>query len=175
MKKILSLLFSLLLLAAFYVYAVLMEDERSHDAPQWMVEERKPPLDRIEAVSSTDAAQLARAMGVSLPLPGTLSSGTVESGSYHGYTVRALHAEGAGLVIRGVRPLSAAPAIRTNGLSFLPSDSALLGFPVLTAQQGSRYYYYFTAEDAAFEISVTASSSAEAAQLLSPLTLVKPN
>lgn len=174
-KKLFSVLFSLMLLAAFYVYAVLMEDESAHDSPQWMVEEVKPPLDPIETLVSGNSAQLARAMGVSVPLPESKTTGKVESAAYHGYTVHLLHAESGKLSIRGVRPLSAAPLIRTNDVRYLSSNEALLGYPVMIAQKNGHTLYYLATEDAAFEISVQAESKGEAAQLLSPLTLIKPD
>lgn len=174
-KKLFSVLFSLMLLAAFYVYAVLMEDESAHESPKWMVEEVKPPLTPMDMLVASDSAQLARAMGAAVPLAKAQTTGKVESSSYHGYTVRILSAQSGKLSVRGVRPLSAAPLIRSNNVRYLSSNEALLGYPVMIARHSGTVYYYLTTEDAAFEISVPASSTDEAAQLLSPLTLFKPD
>lgn len=171
-KKLFSVLFSIVLLASFYVYAVLMEDENAREAPQWMVEETQPPIGPIDTLLSQDANRLASTMGTAVPLPRTLKEGKVESSRYHGYTVRLLTAKSDTLSVRGVRPLSAAPLIRKDNLVFSSSKEALFGYPVMIAQNGTSVYYYFATENAAFEISVAATTKEEAASLLSTLAIV---
>lgn len=174
-RKLLSLLVSLMLVAAFYVYAVLMEDESAKGDAQWVVEETAAPVLPMDAVVASDARTLAAAFGAAAPLPGGSLTGRVESGSYHGYTVRLLNAAGETLSVRGVRPASAAPLVVTRGLRYLAAASALLGFPVMTASKDGTFYYYFAAADAVFEIAVPAQSGQEAAARLDTLTLTEPH
>ncbi len=173
-KKILTFILSLLLIAVFYIYALLSEDEDARQSSPWMVTEEKAPLESIGTFTSKDAPALARAMGGAAPLPAELSAGSVEDGSYHGYRTRLLHASAPGLSVRGVRPLSASPLVRTASVTYRPSGAALLGYPLIIAKDDSGFYYYMATEEAAYEIRTQAQDEQESLALLSTLTLVQP-
>lgn len=173
-KKILTLILSLLLVGVFYVYALLSEDEEVRQSSPWMVAEEKAPLQPMDTLTSQRGEDLARAMGAAAPLPQTLSAGSVEDGSYHGYRVRLLHASAPGISVRGVRPLSASPLVRTDTVSYKPSGAALLGYPVIIAQDAGGFYYYLATEDAAFEIRTQAQDEQASLQLLGAMTLFQP-
>lgn len=174
LKKILTLVLSLLLIAVFYIYALLSEDVDARQPSPWTVAEEKAPLQSIGTVTATDSAALGRAMGSAAPLPASLSAGSVEDGSYHGYPVRLLHASAPGLSVRGVRPLSAAPLVRTTHVTYKPSGAALLGYPLIIAKDDTGFFYYMTTEDAAYEIRTQAQDEQSSLALLSTLTLIQP-
>lgn len=67
-KRISALVMALFLMASFYLYALLQEDEETKRTDQWVVA-GDDSLTRVqETVISTDPAVLAGAMGLSLPL-----------------------------------------------------------------------------------------------------------
>ncbi|NLD52437.1 MAG: hypothetical protein GX650_06035 [Clostridiales bacterium] len=101
-------------------------------------------------MQSTDTAALAGALGSTVPLPETLQEGRVQDASYHGYYVRTLFASDGRTTVWGVRPASASPLIRQEGLRFSSSEKTLLGYPLLEAQDGQHVYYYLVSDLAAF-------------------------
>lgn len=173
-KKILAFVLSLLLAGVFYVYALLREDETTKQSDRWVVSEEQKTFGAIGNQSSQNPQDIARYMEAAAPLPGSLDTGTVQDGSYHGYRVRLMHITAPNLVVRGVRPLSAYPMVRTQGLSYRPSGAALLGYPLIIAQDSTGFYYYFTTEDAAFEIHTTAADEKASLAVLGGLQLIKP-
>lgn len=151
-RRLVAILLSLILMAAFYVFALMMEDEESKRSDEFLVQEAEGPLERAELFQSEDARELARAFGVALPVPEGLTSGTVNGGGYHGYTTRLVSLEGASARITGIRPASAAPGILQGDLVFLASDKALMGYELLMAKRGDEVYYALLTPDAAFLI-----------------------
>ncbi len=149
-KRILSLVLALLLMATFYVYALLRENEETRRSDRWVVAEEDTGLQAFGGMQSTDPAALAKALGSTVPLPEMLLSGTVQDARYHGYYVRTLAASDGRASVRGVRPASASPLIRQNGLRFSSSEKTLLGYPLLEAQDGQHVYYYLVSDLAAF-------------------------
>ncbi len=151
-RRLLAILLSLALIAAFYVFAVMMEDEETKRSDEFLVQAAEEPLERTETLQSADTYALAQAFGVALPMPEGLKSGSVKSGSYHGYTTRLIALEGEAAQVTGIRPASAAPGILPEDLVFLASDKALLGYELLRANRGDEVFYALLTGDAAFLI-----------------------
>ncbi len=152
LRRVLAFLLSILVMAAFYLVAVMMENEETRRSDRFLVEAAAVPLHRMEAVESADGRQLARAFGAALPLPEGLSSGRVEAGAYHGYVTRTVSAEGSAARVTGIRPASAAPGILPPEAVFAATDKALMGFPLLHAQEGGQEVYALVTGEAAFLI-----------------------
>lgn len=151
-RRLLAILMSLALMAAFYVFAVMMEDEESKRSDEFLVQADEAQLEKAEAFQSADARALAQAFGVPLPMPEGLINGSVRSGSYHGYTTRLIALEGAAARVTGIRPASAAPGILPGEMVFTASDKALLGYELLAAKRGDEVFYTLLTQDAAFLI-----------------------
>lgn len=171
-RRIAALLMALLLMAAFYLYALLQEDEETKQTDQWVVAGPVQPLAAQETLTSTDSAQLAAAMGLPLLLPGELTSGMVRDSSYHSYRVRLLEAQGEDSEVLGVRPASAAPLIRPEGLAFESTDKTLLNAPLLRAQSDTHAFYYMANEEAAFIIRLPLGP--QESDSLSAFSLIQP-
>lgn len=151
-KRLAALVMALFLMASFYLYALLQEDEETKRTDQWVVAGSDELTRAQDTVISTDPAALASAMGLPLPLPQELQSGRVSDGQYHGYRVRQLEAQGADSAVLGIRPASAAPLIRGSGLEFESTDKTLMSYPLLRAEKDGSAYYYLASEQAAFII-----------------------
>ena len=152
LKRLAALLMALLLMAAFYLYALMREDEHSKRDAQWVVAQETTELKPFGGMDSADPGQLARAMGCAIPLPPMLQMSRVNDGSHHGYYVRRLEAGDGRVWVTGVRPASASPIIRPEGLAFTHSNKTLLGIPMLSAQDAQHSYYYLATDQAAFVI-----------------------
>ncbi len=163
-KKIISILMALLLMAAFYIYALMREDERTKNSDEWVVAGDEAQLQAFGGIESKDPAALAKAMDSLLPLPGSLTSGSVKDSSYHGYYARVLEATDGESIVRGVRPASASPLIRKDGLSFDYSDKTLLSYPLLWAEDDDYTYYYMVTDTAAFILQLPGPGQATALQ-----------
>lgn len=161
-KKLLSLLIALLMMSTFYLYALMREDEESKRSEQWVVEGADAQLSAFGGLESTDGQALARAMGSLIPLPRSLSLGQVKDGSYHGYYARQLTATDGQSTVLGVRPASASPLIRPEGLAFSPSERTLLNYPLLRAMDGQQSYYYLVTDAAAFLLKLPRDQETEA-------------
>ncbi|HSK69421.1 MAG TPA: hypothetical protein VLA21_09200 [Candidatus Limnocylindria bacterium] len=152
LRRVLSLVAALVVMAGFYAFTVLVEGGDNRRGGDFLVREDPSPVTPISEVASSDARVLARAFGASMPVPGSPSQGSVASGSYHGYVTRTLQMQGAAGSVRGVRPAAAAPSIMPQDAVFLASDKALLGFPAMAAMEGGREIYALLTNDAAFLI-----------------------
>lgn len=153
LKRLFSLLLALLVIAVFYVSAVLLEGGDSKQEEQFIVEAASLPLEPGAAqYEGGDPQALADAFGVPLPVPESFVSGVTRDSRYHAYPSRQVSLEGGKAAIRGVRPASAAPSVLPGELLFTASDKALLGYPLLQAQAGGRTVYALVMEDAAFYI-----------------------
>ncbi|NLC32196.1 MAG: hypothetical protein GX781_02740 [Clostridiales bacterium] len=172
MKKLASFLMALILMTAFYLYALLREDEGTKGTDRWVVASEESIFKAQGSTISNQAAALSAAMGVSLPLPNEIISGEVTDGKYHGYYVRELHVKDEQRIVRGVRPVSAAPMLRDKELAFSQSDKTLMSYPLLFAQQNERTYYYFSTDSAAFVIEAPAGMSQSDA--LEGITMTEP-
>lgn len=151
-RRILAVLLSLAVMAAFYVFAVMMEDEESKRTEEFLVSDEKEPLTRAEDFQGADANELARVFGAALPVPEGLAQGLVQTGTYHGYTTRLITLQGSLSQVRGIRPASAAPGLMPKDAVFLAGEQALLGYPLLEAQGENGTVYSLITEEAAYLI-----------------------
>jgi len=163
-KKILSLLMALLLMAAFYIYALLREDEQTKRSDEWVVAGEDTQLQAFGGLESSDSKALAQAMDSLLPLPKDLTSGSVQDSSYHGYYARVLEATNGESTVWGICPASASPMIRKAGLSFGHTDKTLLSYPLLWAEDDAYSYYYMVTDAAAFVMQLPRQSQTLALQ-----------
>lgn len=161
-KKVFALLMALLLMASFYLYALMREDEESKRSEQWVVAGAGDQLSAFGGLESTDGQALAMAMGSLVPLPRTLSQGQVSDSSYHGYYARQLMATDGQSTVLGVRPASASPLIRPEGLAFSQTDRTLLNYPLLRAMDEQHSYYYLVTDAAAFILKLPREQETEA-------------
>ncbi len=152
LRKLFLLALSVLLLVFFYVLALLREDGQARQAEQWVVAKEDMPLLPGARVESSDPRTISLAMGGLVPLPALLSSASVLDESWHGYYARVLHAEGEGISVLGVRPLSAAPLIRRGQPGTLKPAGSLLGFPVMEALDSEYSYQHLVTDDAAYVV-----------------------
>ncbi|MHC1786644.1 MAG: hypothetical protein AB9880_06265 [Christensenellales bacterium] len=157
-----ALLMALLLMGAFYLYALMREDSQAKRSDQWMVTGEDASLEPSGGLQSTDGASLAAAMGSLLPLPASLTSASVEDSSYHGYYARILRATDGLSLVLGVRPASASPLIREKDLDFSHSDKTLLGYPLLAAADETHSFYYLVTDTAAFVLRLPREGETEA-------------
>ena len=73
LKRLLALLLSLAVIAVFYLFAVMMEDEESKRTDQFVVQAQQRPLTPIQEMTSEDPARLVDAFGAA-PLPDQLQA-----------------------------------------------------------------------------------------------------
>lgn len=168
LKRFLSLLLALLVIALFYVSAVLLEGEADKQGEQFIVEADTRPLTPGEALRGNDPQALADAFGVPLPVPEGFSAGQTADSRYHAYLSRQIELQGEKAAVRGVRPASAAPAILPKDLVFTASDKALLGYPLLQAQSGGATVYALVMKEAAFYIVPAAGDAPGGFSLFEP-------
>ncbi|NLZ88646.1 MAG: hypothetical protein GX916_04025 [Clostridiales bacterium] len=169
-RRIIAVLFALVMMASFYVYAVMREDEETKRTDQWVVADETAGLSATGGIQTDDPVLLARAMGCAVPLPATLLTGKVEDLSYHGYYARKLTATDGQVWISGVRPPSAAPLLRGE-VVFTSYGNSMFGHPLLEAEDTVARYAFLVTDQAAFliESPVGAGSAAYHA-----LTLTSP-
>lgn len=151
-RRLAALLMALLLMASFYLYALMREDEQTKRSDQWVVAAEQGDLEPLGTVNSLEPSHLAQAMAVPLPLPASLLDGRVWDDSHHGYYIRRLSASDSAIRVEGVRPASASALLRDKGLHFTHSAQTLMGYPLLEARDNQLAYYYLSTELAAFLI-----------------------
>ena len=151
-KKLASLILALILMSAFYLYALLREDEETKGTERWIVAAVDRDFKAQGTITSLDPAALASAMGLAVPLMPQPQQGEVKDADYHGYYVRLIYASDGEMTVRGVRPASAAPMLRDKDLIFLQSEKTLMNYPLLKAQKDGQNYYFLSTESAAFVI-----------------------
>lgn len=156
-KRILGFLLSLLVMAGFYVFSVMMQGEDSRQQDDLHPRQQAAGLQRITPLEGGDAAALAQAFGAPFPLPNGLVSGRVDNGSHQAAITRLLRLTGSQAQVQGVRPASAAPAIFPRDAAFLASRHTLLGYELLEAKQGGHTLYALITDQAAFLITPTGS------------------
>ena len=151
-QRLTALLLSLLVMAVFYVFAVMMEDEESKRSDTFVVEAVQSPLVRQAGLESASPEQLAQAFGVAFPLPEGFEAGKTRDFTWHARPAREIILRGAAATVRGVRPAAAASAILPRDADFVSSSKALLGYQMLSAQAGGKTLYALVTKDAAFLI-----------------------
>ncbi len=152
MRRLLSLIVSLILMAAFYLYAVMREDDETKRTEQWVVAAEQQELAPNGGAVTTDPGVLVRAFGAPVPLPQTLLQGQVSDTTWHMYYARLLTASDGATQVSAVRPLSAAPMVRDSALSFAPGGRSLFGFPLLEAQDDTHRYAFLVTQEVAVMI-----------------------
>lgn len=170
LKRIFSILVSLLLMGAFYIYAVLQKNDET-DNLTWLVQEEKIALENIGEVISTNRQTLVNAFGSEAPFPDFIQSGKCYDQTYRGKLTHVLEINTDGLQIKGVTPAFAAPLIRKNNLHFKSDNLALFGFPLLKAQDDSNSIYFLVANKAAFSFTINGADTTPLAEL----NIVYPN
>jgi hypothetical protein len=151
-QRLLALLLSLLVMAVFYVFAVMMEDEESKRSDSFVVEAPLAPLLPRDSLESASPQAVADAFGVALPLPEGFALGRTEDIHYHTYRARVVTLHGAAATVQGVRPASAAGAILPKEADFVASSKALLGYQMLEARVAGKTMYALITPEAAFFI-----------------------
>lgn len=154
LRRISALVLSALLMAAFYVFAVMQENEETKRSDAFVVQKPELPVARIVPFQSRDGRALAQAFGAAFPLPEGPFTGEVASSGHHGYGVMRLSVQGQISRVEGVRPLSAASSILPGGLRFAASEHALFGYAIMSASDGQTLYYALQTDEAAFVISL---------------------
>lgn len=152
LNRIFSFMLAVLFIAAFYVFAVLLDTADDKQDEQFVVEMAVTPLSPMEMVQSQDPQAIANAFGAPLPLPEGFVSGKAEDTSYHGYPARQVMLQGEKALVTGIRPASAAPKILGKELVFLAGGRTLLDYPLAVAQTEKGPVYSLTTEEAAFLI-----------------------
>ena len=150
LRRIPAALLALLVMAAFYLFAVMQENEETKRSDAFVVQEQEDSLTAMEPFTSRDPHALAQAFGVAFPLPEGDVTGEVSSLRHHGYTARRIVLRGQVSQVEGVRPLSAAAAIMPSALRFGSSDRALFGYSLMSATDGQTRYYALQTDKAAF-------------------------
>ena len=151
-RRIPAFLMALLLMAAFYIFAVMMEDEKTKRTDEFLVERVELPLTEVMEMESGDARALAEAFGAPIPVPDGALSGQVKNESYHARYARLVLLSGENARVTGIRPAAAAPHIMPPTLSFRASGQTLLGYELLQAKRDGGVVFAMITDDAAFLI-----------------------
>jgi len=170
LKRILSILASLLLMGAFYIYAVLQKNDETENLT-WLVQEEKITLNSIDEIISTDAQILVNSFSVEAPLPEKILSGKCYDTKYKGKLVHILEINAENMQIKGVTPAFAAPLVRKTNLRFLNDNVALFGFPLLKAQDNFNTVYLIVTNKAAFSFTISGTDTTP----FTELNIVYPN
>lgn len=158
LRRVPAFVLALLVMAVFYLFAVMQEDEESKRSDAYVVQEQEDAIGRMEPFTSQDPRALATAFGAAFPLPEGNIKGEVSSFSHHGYTARRIVVQSGLARVEGVRPLSAAASILPSGLRFSASDRALFGHPLMIAKDAQRDYFALQTDKAAFVFSLPEAS-----------------
>ncbi len=152
LNRVLSFVLAILFIAAFYVFAVLLDTADEKGEEQFVVEMAVTPIGDITPIQSADAQVITNAFGAPLPVPEGFISGMVHNTTYHTYKAMQVSLQGQNAVVTGIRPASAAPKILDPSLVFLAGDRTLLGYPLAVAETDGGRVYSLITEDAAFLI-----------------------
>lgn len=168
LRRLMAFLLSVSLMAVFYVFSVMMENEETKRTDEFVVAADAAPLKPIAPLQSSDARQLADAFGLAFPLPEGFQAGEVSDGVWHTYPTRQITLKGSQATVRGIRPAAAAAALLPRDAVFTASASALMGYPMMEAKAEGRTLYAFVTQDAAFLLIPHASAEASGYQIMSP-------
>ena len=160
LRRLPAILLTLIIMAVFYLFAVMQENEETKRSDAFVVREPEEAITRIAPFYSQDPRALAQAFGAAFPLPEGSVEGEVSSFQHLGYTARRILVKGQVSRVEGVRPLSAASSIMPGHLRFRPGEQALFGFSLLGADAGDTRYYALQTDKAAFVISLPLSAVA---------------
>ncbi len=155
-KRFGLLILAFLLVATFYLFAIMIEKPAADKQGQFAVVD-DTPVTRIQASSSTDIRTLARLFGAPLPgLSGQSVAGEARNASYNGQAALqfTLNYPG-GIVLTAVRPVDAAPLLLRSNMSVVAQSGwSALSLPAMLAQDDDALCLYFSDEQAAFSLYV---------------------
>ena len=167
-RRLLALLLSLFVMAVFYVFAIMMENEETKRTDEFVVEAPSAPLAPIAAFQSQDAQLLTDSFGAPVPLPEGFTSGEAADKTYHTYRTRIIILQGTAATVTGVRPAAAAPSIMPKDAVFLAGSKALLGYPLLEAKGEGGTVFAMHTPEAAFLITPFTETGPGGFSLLEP-------
>ena len=170
-----SLVLVLILIAAIYLAAVLLEIPGAEPEGSWVVEEETQPMTRMQAANMSDAQALAQLFGAPLPaLAGYTPAGEGRNTSHDGRLARQVTLQYDGFLITAVRPASAAPLLLRPELSVsLRRDLTVMNLPAVLASRDGAYCAYFSSDTAAYSVYAPAAQEEDFFSLLSRLTAVQ--
>ena len=145
---------ALLAAALLIVFAVMAErPEEEKRAAAYAVTEEEA-LAAVPATDSDDMSALTRVFGARLPaLKNERVAGQVRNGSFEGKTARLATLRFDSLTVSAVRPASAAPLLKPDGLDVVLADGAsVLGMPALLFEGKGAYCLCFSDEAAAYSV-----------------------
>lgn len=151
-KRILGFALSLMVMAGFYVFSVMMQGDNSQPQAENTAAASQPALRQITPLQSGDPEALYTAFNAPFPLPVGLVSGSVENSAFQTSYARVLRLVGSQAQVTGVRPATAAPLIFPKEAAFVSSSRTLLGFELLEARQADATLYALVTDQAAFLI-----------------------
>lgn len=161
LRRIGAAALALLMMAVFYVFAVMQEDEDTKRTDAFLVREQEEPITHIAPFTSQDPRALAQAFGAAIPLPSGPVTGEVTSFTHHGYSALRLLVRAQNTLVEGVRPKSAASSILPGHLRFAASERALFGYAITAADSDEYRYYALQTDKAAFVITLPLSEDAD--------------
>lgn len=147
------ILLALLLMAAVYLAAVLLEAP-GEEKDSFVVQEDAPAVTRMQSAVMDDAAALAQMFGAPLPsLPGLTPRGEAGNSEYDGSPARVATLKYEGLTVSAVQPAAAAPLLRRGELEVsFQSSLTVLGLPAMLAEKEEQRCLYFSSEGAAYAV-----------------------
>ena len=147
-KRIGGALLSLLLMAAVYLAAVLLQSPDETNRPR-TAEESDPAVTRMQSAAMDDPAALAGLFGCPLPVV-----------TYDGSTARMACLLYDDAAVYAVQPAAAAPLLLRERMEVSArGDLAVLGLPALLAESGQEACLYFSNESAAYALYVPAGGT----------------
>ncbi len=103
LRRLPAILLTLIIMAVFYLFAVMQENEETKRSDAFVVREPEEAITRIAPFYSQDARALAQAFGAAFPLPeGSIEE--VNSFQHHGYTARRILVKGQVSRVEGPAP-----------------------------------------------------------------------
>jgi hypothetical protein len=160
-KKIITALAALLLMAAFYVLAVIANPARENDTTQWLVTEDAGAITAIGLTQSDSQQELADLFGAAVPRLPDGGQGQVNDASYRGIPARLYSYHTGSVTLLAVRPLDAAPLLLASGYALSPQSVPLLGTQASLAVSGASRRLYFAGDDAAYALTADGLSEAD--------------
>ena len=157
-RKILTLLAALLLMAAFYVLAVLADPATEKGASPFLVRE-DTDLGASVRFASGSQGELAGAFGAAVPRLPYDGQGKVENTSWRGIAARYYTFKTGHGTVSAVRPADAAPMLLLPGHALSLQNYQLLGMQASLASSGDSRCLYFAGDDSAYSFAAEGLSA----------------
>ena len=172
LKGVFAVLFAVLVMAAVYLAAVLIQSPADGAAGSFVVDEGEEPVSRMQPAQTNDVRSLASLFGAPLPVvPSLLLQGQAGNTTHDGQNVRVATLQYEGLMIAAVRPASAAPLLLRGELSVsMRNDLTVLNHPAVLASRGGAYCVYFSNESAAYSVYARQAEEADFLEVLKRMT-----